>query len=626
MLSVVQLQFILFETVLIFLIGAFALWNWRKSSTIIKARNLELDDLAFSRIAVNHADDGLLLMDMSGVIQWVNPAYCRLMGREAHEMVGRNPQSFALLPDETPSADVLKDFAFDVTALQNAGLENIRNQRKDGTVFWNQISTSFHKTASGKQYAVSVCRNVTRSIEREKQLEATSRELAHSASHDTLTGVANRAALATYLNGALLRAKTLNSFVGVLHIDLDKFKRVNDSFGHSAGDAVLVAVARRINGAIRGTDMIARVGGDEFVVVFQGLQQLSDLAAVGASLLRAVNGPVSWGGNTLDCQISIGAALSGDGGQDADTLLLQSDFALYDVKRTGPGGLATYDKSLHARFIRETALAADLRLAIQNTSLAFYFQPIINVKTGKICCIETLARWNHPADGLIKPDVFVPLASDLGLLPRIDRQAADAAMDLKNQLNHMGFAETKVSFNASTDSLLDPDFAGDIVASLSHRGLRARDLIVEARETADFSIGNMNDAMSKAITELNELGIGTILDDFGRGHAGLMHLAKLRIKGVKLDGRLTRNILSDPVIEKVYGTTIALCRDLGLSVTTEGIETPEQAERLEALGSHTLQGCWIAPAMPQDELIAWLNTGTDCPRVAPSLSRGEITA
>ena len=611
---------------MIILIGVLALWNWRKSSIIIKARNLELDDLAFSRIAVTHADDGLLLMDMSGVIQWVNPAYCRLMGREAHEMVGRHPQSFALLPDETPTAEVLKNFAFDVTALQNAGLENIRNQRKDGTVFWNQISTSFHTTASGKQYAVSVCRNVTRSIEREKQLEATSRELAHSASHDTLTGAANRAALATYLNGALLQAKTQNSFVGVLHIDLDKFKRVNDSFGHSAGDAVLVAVARRINGAIRGSDMIARVGGDEFVVVFQGLQQLSDLAAVGASLLRAVNGPVSWGGNTLDCQISIGAALSGDGGQDADTLLLQSDFALYDVKRTGPGGLATYDKALHARFIRETALAADLRLAIQNTSLTFHFQPIIDVKSSKICCVETLARWDHPTDGLVKPDVFVPLASDLGLLPRIDRQAADAAMQLKKQLDHMGFAETKVSFNASTDSLLDPDFAGDIVASLNQYELRARDLIVEARETADFSIGNMNDAMSKAIRELNELGIGTILDDFGRGHAGLMHLAKLRIKGVKLDGRLTRHILSDPVIEKVYGTTIALCRDLGLSVTTEGIETPEQAERLEALGSHTLQGCWIAPAMPQDELIAWLNTGTDCPRVAPSLSRGEITA
>ena len=258
----------------------------------------------------------------------------------------------------------------------------------------------------------------------------------------------------------------------------------------------------------------------------EGLQRLSDLSSVGGTLLRAVNGPVSWRSNTLDCQVSIGAALSGDDGLDADTLLLQSDFALYDVKRRERGGLATYDKALHARLSREAELAADLRLAIQDGALSFHFQPINDVKTGKICCIEALARWNHPIDGLIKPDVFVSMASELGLLPQIDRQAAIAAMALKRQL----------------------------------------------------------------------------------------------------DGRLTRQILTDPVIEKVYGTTIALCRDLGLSVTTEGVETKDQAERLKSLGSHTLQGCWIAPAMAEDDLIDWLNTGTDCPRVAPPLSRGEITA
>jgi len=624
--TVAQFQLVLFEVILFFLIGALALWTWRRSSLIRKSRELEFDDLAFSCIAVAHADDGLLVMDMAGIIQWVNPAYCKLMGREAVEMVGRHPESFALLPDETPSQETLREFTFDVIALQKSGLETYRNQRKDGTIFWNQINTSFHTTTSGKQYAVSVCRNVTRSIEREKQLEATSRELAHSASHDTLTGVANRAALATYLNTALEQAKAQNSYVGVLHVDLDKFKKVNDSFGHSAGDAVLMAVARRINGAIRDSDMIARVGGDEFVVVFQGLQRLSDLSSVGGTLLRAVNGPVSWRSNTLDCQVSIGAALSGDDGLDADTLLLQSDFALYDVKRRERGGLATYDKALHARLSREAELAADLRLAIQDGALSFHFQPINDVKTGKICCIEALARWNHPIDGLIKPDVFVSMASDLGLLPQIDRQAAIAAMALKRQLDELGFEETKVSFNASTDSLLDPNFAADLVSSLKLHGLQPDDLIVEVRETADFGLASMDDAMSTAIKELNELGVGTILDDFGRGHAGLMHLAKLRIKGVKLDGRLTRQILTDPVIEKVYGTTIALCRDLGLSVTTEGVETKDQAERLKSLGSHTLQGCWIAPAMAEDDLIDWLNTGTDCPRVAPPLSRGEITA
>lgn len=623
---VVQLQFVLFEAFLIFLIGSLALWHWRKSLIVLRARTMEIDDLAFSRIAVTHADDGLLVMDMSGTIQWVNPAYCKLMGREAHEMVGRHPQSFALLPDETPKTDVLRDFTFDVEALKKSGLENFRNQRKDGTIFWNQINTSFHTTASGKQYAVSVCRNVTRSIEREKQLEATSRELAHSASHDTLTGVANRAALAAYLRDALARAKAQNSSVGVLHIDLDKFKQINDSFGHPAGDAVLIAVARRIDGAIRDSDLIARVGGDEFVVVCQGLQRITDLASVGSSLLRAVNGPVHWHSHSMDCQISIGAALSGGEVNDADTLLQQSDFALYDVKRSARGGLATYDKALHARYTRQTELAADLRQVVQDAAVSFHFQPITDVKTGNICCIEALARWDHPHDGMITPDIFIPIANELGLLPQIDRQAATAAIMLKEQLNRLGFADTKVSINASTDSLLDAQFASDIANALRKQELRASDLIVEVRETAEFGFHDTDDAMSATIKELNDIGIRTILDDFGRGHAGLMHLAKLRIKGIKLEGQLTRQILTDPVIEKVYGTTIALCRDLGLSVTTEGVETQDQADRLAGLGSHTLQGLWIAPAMPAEELITWLSTRTDCPRVAPQLSRGEITA
>lgn len=619
-------DYLFLEGLLICLVGAFALIYWRKSLVVMDAKTVEIDDLAFSRIAVTHADDGLLVLDMNGVIQWVNPAYCRIMGYDSSELIGRNPLGFALLKEETPDADAICAFRFNPDDPAQHGLHLYQNRRKNGQVFWNQINTSFHTTVSGVQYAVLVCRDVTANIQREKQLEATSRELAHIAAHDELTGAANRATLTKFLDVALQRARANASRVGVLHVDLDKFKHINDSHGHSAGDAILIAAVKRIKSHIRETDLLARVGGDEFVVVCQDLHSLSDLQSIGATLTAAVNQTVRWQNMNLQCQISIGAALSCDQTCSADDLLQQSDFALYEVKRTGRGRVMAYNRALHARHMRDIQIAADLRLAITSNLISFDFQPILDVQRGAIYAVETLPRWDHTREGSIPPSEFLAIAHAIGLSASIDFQALEAALDMKNTLNDAGFPDIKVSVNAASDTLAHTDFLPRLTEGLRARGLRAGQIIVEVPEAVIFEIEQGRTDIAQTLEALRSFGIATLLDDLGGGQTGMTYLSRLTMSGVKIDASLTQSFLEDAKIDRIVATLISLCRELDLMVITEGVDTQDQANHLAELGATALQGCWVTPPLEATMLIEWLHARTDCPRLSPPLSRGQLIA
>jgi diguanylate cyclase (GGDEF)-like protein/PAS domain S-box-containing protein len=610
---------LLLGTNLIFAIGFFGAWLRPKSQASI-------DDLAFSQIAVQHADDGLLVMDENGTIQWVNPAYCKLVGRDADEMVGRKPQSFALVPENALDRDAVDNFRFDISGQDAIGLETIKNRRKDGTIFWNQISRSDHTTASGQRYVVSVCRDVTQSIERERQLETTSRQLAHSATHDPLTKIANRSALTPFLEAALARANQADHAVGVLHVDLDKFKEINDNFGHPAGDAVLIAVARRIKNNIRQTDIVARVGGDEFVVVCQNIQRIEDLTNIGKKLLHDVNGPVAWRDHRLACKISIGAAISYDEGMDADLLLQQSDFALYQVKRAGRGGITTYDRAMHARQNFEHDLARDLRQAVAEHSLTFRFEPVLDASTGKICSVATQISWEHPEYGMLDPEVFLPIASSNTLLTQIENQTAQAAINFQERLAGLGHRGIKTSFKASLDSLTDGSLPDDMATALGQAKVAGNAMIVEIGRSRSLNNDACKDDLCSVVSRFHKMGIGIILDDPPHGLVSFLHLARLPIDGVKLKGDVIQGILDDAVTAEVIGATVTLCGALGLKITIDRVASQTQANALTKIGCDALQGSWVAPPMAEDELIIWLETRTDCPRAAPSLSRGELSA
>ena len=595
---------------LLVIIGLAAFWSVSKRLRVGGTRNDNRSEFAFSRMACQQANDGLLVMTMDGVIQWVNPAYCRLMGYEAAELIGRNPLGFALLPDARPDDETIANYRLVANANEQDAFELHENIRKDGSIFWNQISVSFHTTASGTQYAVLVCRDVTASIEKEQELEATGRELARIAAHDDLTDAANRAELSRFLETALERARKTGSKVGVLHVDLDEFKQINDTHGHLAGDAVLVAVAQRLRSEVRETDLVARAGGDEFVVVCCGLQSMGDLKNIGNALISAVNKPIQWQSGSLECQISVGASLSNDTVQSVHELLTQSDFALYDVKRTGRGRLATYNSDLHQRHTRATERQTALFQAIHDKALIFHFQPVVSPDGGIVRGFETLVRWQHPTDGLIPPDELLPLAQSLGLMADLDFLAMNAALDMKTQLNSWGHDDVRVSFNTSPEVLGHADFCPALLSGLAFRDLNTDDVIVEVLETVVFEDHSMATSFVETLAELHAAGIFTVLDDFGSGNAGIAQLAKLAIKGVKFDKSLGMSILTDPTMEVIYKTLVGLCNELDLRMVTEGVETLAQAKRLCDLGCTNIQGYMISKPLPPDDVREWLDTYT----------------
>ncbi len=580
----------------------------------------------YHRISAEHADTGLVVQALNGTVIWANPGYLKMVRRSAKEVIGHTPFSYAFPPGKRPPQKEIDTFRLDPADHHQQTSFLRENVRGDGTPLWLRIKISYHDPDGDNPLAVLVCHDVTEEIARETKLRKTSEKLAHIASHDHLTAAANRAELARFVDDALQAVRQNNTGVGILHIDLDNFKQVNDTHGHSAGDAVLVAVADRLRAHIRDTDLLARIGGDEFVIACPGLHNLSELQSIGTALVSAVNRPVVWQNKALTCQISIGAALSNDAIQSADEMLLQSDFALYDVKRSGRGRVATYNRQLHERHVRETALAAELQLAVRNKELTFHHQPVVGMTKGDIRGFEALVRWNHPRNGPIHPTDFLPVAQSMGLMADIDFMAMEAAMDFKLRLNAAHHTGLRTAFNTSPEVLSHPQFMKRLCRGLKLRRLAPADIIIEVLETVVFDTRHGETPLAQAIADLDAAGFVTVLDDFGSGHAGLAHLAKLAIKGVKIDHTLTKNLLTDPTTDKIFGMLIGLCNDLNLKVATEGVESAEQVARLATLGSSSMQGNWIAKPMPADAALAWADANTDCPRRTVALTKGQLIA
>jgi len=559
------------------------------------------------RTATEHANDGLVIQNMDATIVWANPAYCRIMGRDLDDMIGRNPLEFALPSRERPPKSAIRSFRYNPDDPEFRRLELVRNQRKDGTLFWNQISFAFHTNAAGDQICVVVCRDVSEQIEQEERLAEARDKLEHEATHDALTGLANRTALIRFADQALADAAKTGRQVGMLHVDLDRFKEINDTHGHAAGDEVLRHAARQLSGHVRRGDMVARVGGDEFVVVCPDLVALEDLRAVATKLSRALQVSIDWNDRVLVGRGSIGGALSGPGATATDDLLSFSDFALYEAKRGGRGRVEIYDDALARRHSNQTRRAADLTLAVNSNSLTHFFQPKMNLETGRISGFETLVRWQHPEDGMISPAEFLPLAEDLGLMGELDLCSMGGALEFKRFLARIGRTDMSVSFNASTELLTHPDFINRLVWGVESGGLRRDQVVIEVLETTVFGDPGEECSGAAVIRDLRRAGFQVMLDDFGIGHAGLSHLAQLDVTGVKIDQSLVRNMLTDAASSKIVGTIVELCNTLGLTVVAEGVETREVAMRLKRLGCDYIQGYWLSRPLPREDIAAWLD-------------------
>jgi len=555
------------------------------------------------RLACENASDGLILQDMQGRIIWCNPAYCEMHRMAPEDVIGRNPLEFVLPPDRALPKEEIEKISFDIDVKEDK-LHLFENQRSDGELFWIQIGVSFHRSADGRENAVAVCRDVTEQVNQQDEFQKIAKALEHEASHDTMTSVPNRAAFLTFIENALSTPD--RKPVGLLHIDLDNFKNINDTHGHSAGDAVLIHMANVIRKNIRGCDLVARVGGDEFVVVCPHTTDLDYLDSFSQTLIDAMSQPFEWTSRIFQVEASIGAALSQSQSSTAEDLLVQSDFALYEAKRAGRNRVALYDEDLHERHTLQNRRAEELSKAVNTGELDYHFQPTLSLETGQITGFETLVRWNHPTEGIVKPDEFLPIVRELGLLGPMDLLSMTAALGKKRELNLMGFEHVGIAFNASPELLRHPEFIKRLVWGVEASGIRREQITIEVLETTDF--GDIKEMSSHAATivDLRRAGFQVHLDDFGIGFAGLSHLATLNVSGVKIDRGLVTDLLTDDISRKIVRKIVELSNDLGLTVIAEGVEDSATAEALQNMGCESIQGFWLSQPIPQDDLVGWL--------------------
>jgi diguanylate cyclase (GGDEF)-like protein/PAS domain S-box-containing protein len=441
----------------------------------------------------------------------------------------------------------------------------------------------------GPKYLIAVIEDVT---ERKKAEQ----RIAFMAHHDALTGLANRAALVQRIDEAAARQRRSGEPFTLLLLDLDRFKQVNDTLGHLAGDALLTETAGRLRSLLRETDVLARLGGDEFAIIQGGGTNRHEAAmSLAERIIAMIGTPFHFDGNDITIGASIGIALAPEHESNSDTLLKMADLALYRAKSAGRNGYCFFDPEMSKVASARHEIENDLRRAIQQNELKLHYQPIIDAKTQKICSVEALVRWQHPTKGLILPDLFVPLAEETGLIAQIGewvlltacRQAATWPADVK------------VAVNLSLVQFGKTNLADVVMRALVDSGLRPERLELEITETALIESAAQ---CLPALRQFKNFGITIVLDDFGTGYSSLSQLVMFPFDKIKIDKSFIQNLTKRADCAAIISATLTLAQSLSIETTAEGIETVEQSRLLRLAGVTSLQGYLFQRPVPASEL------------------------
>ncbi len=420
------------------------------------------------------------------------------------------------------------------------------------------------------------------------------------ATHDPLTALPNRALLHERLAEATRHARGATPSAALLLLDLDRFKEVNDTLGHDAGDRLLVEVVARLRGVTHPFDTVARLGGDEFAVLLP-TADAARVGAVAAALRLALEEPLVIDGQILSVGVSIGSARCPDHGADGTTLLRHADIAMYVAKRGGLGHVA-YDPAHDGHDATRLALVADLRQALDRDELAVHYQPKVDIHTGRVVGVEALVRWPHPAHGLLPPDRFIPLAEQTGLIVPLTAWVLDAALRQCRAWERTGLA-LEVAVNLSLRNLRDPQLCATVEGALRRHGVPAARLCLELTESVVMADAEGTRA---TLARLAGLGVRLAIDDFGTGYSSLSYLSLLPVHELKIDRSFVRHMATRAADATIVASTIGLGHSLGLSVVTEGVEDARTWALLGRLGGDIGQGYYVSRPLPADDLTRWV--------------------
>jgi diguanylate cyclase (GGDEF)-like protein/PAS domain S-box-containing protein len=542
------------------------------------------------------AREGIVITDAEGTIVDVNNAFTQITGYPPEEVVGENPR---ILKSDRHANDF---YVAMWRSLLDEGywVGEVWNRRKNGEIYPELLTISAVKDAAGepKNY-VGLFFDITTQKEQQRQLE-------YVAHNDALTHLPNRVLLADRLHQAMLQATRRKQLVAVVYLDLDGFKEVNDKFGHTVGDQLLVSIAQRMKSAMRQEDTIARLGGDEFVAVFTDLADATAVQPLLKRLLAAVAQPVQVGEVTLQISASLGVTFYPQAEEvDADQLLRQADQAMYQAKLSGKNRYHLFDAEQDRTLRGYHESLENIRRAMNENELVLYYQPQVNMRSGEVVGVEALVRWNHPERGLVSPAVFLPVIEDHDLAIELGEWVLDSALSQLAIWRAAGLA-ISVSVNVGARQLQEANFVERLRELLAaHPTLGPGDLKLEVLETSAL---NDIDHVSRVIAACESIGINFALDDFGTGYSSLTYLKRLPATQLKIDTSFVRDMLDDPEDLAILEGVLSLATAFRRNVIAEGVELRAQGELLLQLGCELAQGYGIARPMPADEILDWAAT------------------
>ena len=564
-----------------------------------EAKRDQVDALARFEATFAGALTGMLLMDLDGRILDSNPAIHELLGYSAEDLLGHRTSEFVHPEDRGQGrAAYLRMIAEDEDSLR---LEH-RFVRRDGEVRWVDASASLVRDADGQRsFTVAMIQDVTKRRQVEAALVAQAELNEYQALHDGLTGLANRTLFRDRIERAVKTAGRNGTRVAVLVMDLDRFKDVNDTLGHAAGDDLLVALGARLEEALRSSDSVARLGGDEFGVMLPDPTLPDDVLRAVDRMRAAIEEPVLVQGLPLAIEASIGIALYPENGDDVETLLQRADVAMYKAKEE-KAGWAFYDSSCGHHDLGRLTLVAELRRALERRELELYYQPKATFPDGEVRAVEALLRWNHPERGLVPPDDFIPVAQQTGLIKPLTFYVVDEALRQCREWLDDG-VRLAVAVNLSTRNLLDVEFPAQVEGLLERWDVDPGLLDFELTESSMLA----DPARTKQVLErLSAMGIRISIDDYGTGYSSLAYLKRVPVDEIKIDRSFVMNMCQDEDDAVIVRSTIDLGRNLGLEVVAEGVETEEVWDLLKGLGCTLAQGYYLTPPLPAAEFRSWL--------------------
>jgi len=431
-----------------------------------------------------------------------------------------------------------------------------------------------------------------------------SREREHLAIHDTLTGLPNRMLFMDRLEQSLIRAKRHGTMVGVMFIDLDRFKRVNDTLGHTSGDHLICEVAKRLRATSRAEDIVARLGGDEFVVVISDIVEVNHILQVVEKMLGAMAAPYLIAGHELFCSCSIGISVYPNDGTASADLLKHADTAMYHAKNSGRNRFQLYDGAMNSMAEERLQLETDLHYALERNEFVFHYQPQVNLETGRIQGVEALIRWNHPNKGTLAPAAFLEMLEETGGIVNVGRKLLVEACCQTARWHAAGFRDLDVAVNVSSKEFWHTSLITNVRAALEQSGLPPQSLQLELTE--GIFMEDVDNAVDR-ILALKALGIAVAVDDFGTGYSSLAHLKRFPLDVLKIDRYFVKDLPNAPVNEALISSILALCKGLNLGTVAEGVENRDQLESLRKLGCQIVQGYFISRPIPAEHLITLLS-------------------